>query len=125
MVDSLNKEVEGAKAADRAMKAIEVAVNLRKEVDAERESSTTLKVLVDVLSKCLEDAKSLGLAAAELYTGALEQFRGSMLPLPFEPSAFNLLSWMKTNFMKLFDFVNGVVDFGALASATNLSKMLA
>ena len=31
---------------------------------------------------------------------------------------------MKANFLKLPDFVGGVVDFGALASATNLCKML-
>ena len=32
---------------------------------------------------------------------------------------------MKANFLKLPDFVDDVVDFGALASATNLAKMLA
>jgi hypothetical protein len=44
--------------------------------------------------------------------------------MPSEPSAFNIFSWMKANFEKLLDFVGGVVDFGALASTTNLSKML-
>ena len=48
MVDSLNKEVEGVKAtkqlaADHALKAIEMTDNLRKEVDAERESGAALK----------------------------------------------------------------------------------
>ena len=47
---------------------------------------------MDVLSKCLEDAKVIGLATAELYVGALEQFGGSMSSLPFEPSAFNTFS---------------------------------
>ena len=32
---------------------------------------------------------------------------------------------MKANFLKLPDFVGGAIDFGALAFATNLSKMLA
>ena len=32
---------------------------------------------------------------------------------------------MKANFLKLPDFVGGAIDFGALASTTNLSKMLA
>ena len=32
---------------------------------------------------------------------------------------------MKANFLKLPDFVGGDVDFRALASTTNLSKMLA
>ena len=97
MVDSLNKEVEGVKAieqlaVERALKAIEVANNLQKEVDAERESGAILKAQVDMLSKHLENAKSIGHAAAELYAGALEQFRGSTPPLPSEPLAFNLLS---------------------------------
>ena len=47
-VDLLNKEAYGVKAtrqlaAERALKAIETVDNLRKEVDAERESNTTLK----------------------------------------------------------------------------------
>ena len=48
-----------------------------------------------------------------------------MPPLPSKPSAFNIFSWLKANFMKLPDFIGGAVDFGSLASATNLSKMLA
>ena len=32
---------------------------------------------------------------------------------------------MKANFLKFPDFVGGAIDFGALASATNLAKMLA
>ena len=98
--------------------------NLRREVDAERESGVALKAQVDVLSKRLEDAKSIGLVAAELYVGALEKFGGSTPPLPSEPSAFSIFSWLKANFMKLPDFIGGAMDFGALASATNLSKML-
>ena len=61
-------------------------------MDAERESGAALKAQVDMLSKRLEDTKSIGLAAAELYVGVLEQFRGSMPPLPSEPSAFNIFS---------------------------------
>ena len=78
-----------------------------------------------MLSKRLEDAKSVGLAIAKLYVGALEQFRGSTSLLPSMPSVFNIFSWMKANFLKLPDFVGGAIDFGALASTTNLSKMLA
>jgi hypothetical protein len=128
-VNSLNKEAEGAKAAEqlaseRALKAIEMANNLRKEVDAERESIVVLKTQVNLLTKRLEDAKAIGLASAELYVGTLGKFRGSMSSLPFDPLAFNIFYWMKANFLKLPDFVGGAVDFGALASATNLSKML-
>ena len=48
-VDSLIKEVDGANiaqqlATERALKAIETADNLRKEEDAEMESSAALKV---------------------------------------------------------------------------------
>ena len=78
-----------------------------------------------MLSKRLEDAKSIRLAAAKLHVGALEQFGGSTPPLPSEPSTFNIFSWLKANFMKLSDFVGGAMDFGALASTTNLTKMLA
>jgi hypothetical protein len=47
-VDSLNKEVESAKAAEqlaaeRTLKAIEMADNLRKAMDIERESGVALK----------------------------------------------------------------------------------
>ena len=88
----LNKEVEGAKvverlAAERALKAIEAGDNLWKEVDAERESGAALKAQVDMLSKRLEDTKSIGLVAAELYMGALEQFGGSIPSLSSEPSS--------------------------------------
>ena len=73
----MSKEVEGARAVERlaterALKAIEAGDNLQREVDAERESGVALKAQVDVLSKRLEDAKSIGLAVAELYMGALE-----------------------------------------------------
>ena len=122
--------MDGAKAAEqlaakRALKGIEMADNLRKEVDTEIESSAALKAQVDMLTKRLEDAKAIGLAIAKLYVGALEQFRGSTSSLPSDPSAFNIFSWMKANFLKLPNFDSDAVDFGALASTTNLSKMLA
>ena len=79
-------------AAERALKAIEMADNLHKELDAERESSAALKAQVDMWTKCLEDAKAIGLATAELYAGALEQFRGSTSSMPSEPSVFNIFS---------------------------------
>ena len=96
-VDLLNKEANGAKAAEqlaaeRTLKAIEAANSLLKEVDAERESGAPLKAQVDMLSKRLEDVKSIGQAAAKLYVGALEQFGGSTPPLPSKPSAFNIFS---------------------------------
>ena len=80
-VDSLKREVDGAKATkqlatERAVKANETADNLHKEVDVERESCAALKAQVGMLTKHLEDTKAIGLATTELYVGALEQFRG-------------------------------------------------
>jgi hypothetical protein len=94
-------------------------------VNAERESSAALKAQVDMLTKRLEDAKAIGLVAADLYIGALGQFGGVASLMPSEPSTYIILSWMKPNFAKLLDFVSGAVDFGALSFATNFSKMLA
>ena len=96
-VDLLNKEADGAKAteqlvAERSLKATETTNSLHKEVDAERESGAPLKAQVDMLSKRLEDAKSIGLATAEVYVGALEQFRGSTPPLPSKTLSFNIFS---------------------------------
>jgi pyridoxine 5'-phosphate synthase PdxJ len=96
-VESLGKDLEGAKAAEqltaeRALKALETAENLRKEVNAERESSAALKAQVDMLSKHLEDAKAIGLAEVDLYIGALGQFGGVASSLPPEPSAYIIFS---------------------------------
>jgi hypothetical protein len=129
-VESLNKQVEDTKtaeqlASERSLKVVETADNLRKEVDAERESSMALKAQVNLLTQRLEDTKELGVAATELYAGTLEQFGGSTSVLPSEPSAFDIFSWMKATFVKLPDFIGSTVDFGALASAPNFSKMLA
>ena len=76
-VESLNKEVEGANAAEVlacecALRAIETAKNLRKEVNTKRESSAALKAQVGLLSKCLEDAKEVGLTTTKLYASTLE-----------------------------------------------------
>jgi hypothetical protein len=49
---------------------------------------------------------------------------GGTTSLPEEPSTLNIFTWLKSNLAKLPDFVGGAVDFGALASATNFSKML-
>ena len=69
--------MEGAKATEalageRALKAIKTTENLHKEVNAKRESNATLKTQVGLLSKCLEDAKEVGLTAAKLYASTLE-----------------------------------------------------
>ena len=75
-VESLGKDLEGAKAAEqlatkRTLKAIETVENLRKEANAERETSVALKVQADMLTKWLEYAKAIGLAVAEVYICAL------------------------------------------------------
>lgn len=79
---------------------------------------------MDLLTKCLEEAKAVGLSAAELYINALTGFGGVASSLPSDPSAHGIFSWMKSNFAKLSRFVVGAVDFGALSCANNLSKIL-
>ena len=123
----LNKEVNGTKAvehlaAEHALKATETADNLRKQVDTERESSIALKAQVELLTKRLEVANAAGWPQPSFMW--LKRFGGSTSSLPSEPLALNLFSWMKANFVKLSNFVGGTVDFGALASATNLSKVM-
>jgi hypothetical protein len=128
-MESLSKDLEGAKAVEqlaleRARKAIDTAEGLRKEADAERQSSRALGTQVDLLTKRLEEAKAVGLSVAKLFIGVLGEFGGVTSPLLFEPSAYDIFAWMKSNFTKLPGFVGGAVDFGALSSATNLSKIL-
>jgi hypothetical protein len=79
---------------------------------------------VNLSIKRLEDASAVGLAAAELYTKVLGQFGGITSPLPLEPSAHSILSWLKLNSAKLPNLVGGEVDFGALSAPSNFSKML-
>ena len=115
----------GLRAARSDLEILQRKVDsLNKEVDAEREFGVAMKAQVDMPTRHLEDAKTVGLVVVELYVGALEQFGGSTSSLPSNPSTFSIFSWMKANFLKLPDFVGGAIDFGELASATNLSKML-
>lgn len=129
-MESLSKALEISKATkelalEQAQKANDVAEGMRKEVEAERQSSRALGAQVDLLMKRLEEAMSVGLSIARLYINALGEFGGVTTLLPSEPSAYSLFSWMKSNFAKLPGFVGGAVDFGALSSAINLSKVLA
>jgi hypothetical protein len=55
----------------------------------------------------------------------LGEFCGTTSTFQEEPSAFNILSWLKLHVEKLPAFVEGTFDFAALASATNFAKMLA
>lgn len=127
-VESLSKALEDMAAeqlaAERAQKANNIANNLRKEADTERQSSAALGTQVNLLTKRLEDARAVGLAAVELYANALCQFGGVISSVPSDPLAHNIFSSMKSNFAKLPDIVVGAIDFGVLSSATNLSKSL-
>jgi hypothetical protein len=121
--------VEDAKGAEalaieHALKANETIDNLRKELDAKQESDLALQQQVAILPERLEATKGLGLATTKMYVAALGQFGGSMSDMPKEPTAFNLLSWLKAHVEKLPAFVRGTADFGALAGATNYAKML-
>lgn len=77
------------------------------------------------MTKCLDEAKAVGLSAAGLCTDTLAGFRGVTSSLLADASTFGTFLWMKSNFSKLPDFVTMVRDFAALSSATNLSKTLA
>ena len=129
-VSSLEKELTGSKttkepALARAQKSGEIAEGLRKEVDAERASSAALLKEVEPLNKQLEEAKTLGQAAAAAFSSALAGFGRITSPLPSEASPSTLFSWMDANFSRLPDFVGKVGDFAALSSATNFAKTLA
>jgi len=121
-VESLSKALEDVKAAEQlalehVQKANETTEDLRKEVDAERQSSSVLGAQVALLTKRLEEVKVVGLSAVGLYINALAVFGGVASSLPSDPSAHGIFSWMKSNFAKLPGFVGGAVDFGALSSA--------
>jgi hypothetical protein len=80
--DLLKKQVEDAKGAkaiatERALKANETADNLRKELNAEKESGLAPQQQVGLLTERLEAAKGLGLAIVKMYVAALGQFGGS------------------------------------------------
>jgi hypothetical protein len=72
----------------------------------------------------MEALEGLALITAETYKAAVEKFGGQTSALPEEASTFNLLTWLKSHVEKMPSFVGGVVDFAALASATNFGKML-
>lgn len=117
---SLSKALEGSKAIEElalewAQKANDVVEGLHKEVEAERQSSHALGAQVDLLTKRLEEATPVGLSTAKLYINALGGFGVVTTSLPSKPSAYDLFSWMKSNFAKLLGFVGGAVDFGALS----------
>jgi hypothetical protein len=102
----LNKALECSKATEEvalewAQKANEITEGLHKEVEVERQSSHALGAQVELLTKRLEEAASVGLSAAKVYINALGEFGGVTTSLPSEPSAYGLFSWMKSNFTKL------------------------
>jgi hypothetical protein len=109
----------------KAKKVVDTADRLRREIDAEKESSGALATQVELLNKRLDDAKALSLSVAEIYTFVVPSFRAVTPLLPSNLSAYGVLGWLKSKFSKLPDFVMNVVDFVAVSSATNLSKTLA
>jgi hypothetical protein len=109
----------------KAKKAVDTADRLRREIDAEKESSGALAMQVELLNKHLDNVKALGLSAAKIYTSVVASF-GAVTPLlPSYLSAYGVLGWLKSNFSKLPDFVMNIGEFVAVSSATNLSKTLA
>jgi hypothetical protein len=87
-------------AVERLSKANETANNLCKETDAEKKSSLALQRQVELLTGRLVATKGLALATVKMYMAMLGQFSGSTSGMPEEPTAFNLLSWLKTHVEK-------------------------
>jgi len=81
-VKTLEKEIVGFKAMEElalahVQKAEDSNDNLRKEVEAERSSGAALAAQVSLLTKRLEEAKTVGLTVAEMYRAALAGFGGA------------------------------------------------
>ena len=60
--------------------------------EAERQSSLALGAQVDLLTKCLDEAKAIELSVAKLYISALDEFGGIATSLPLEPSPYSLFA---------------------------------
>jgi hypothetical protein len=110
-------------AVEHASKANETCDNLRSALDKERQSSVALQEQISLLRKQLEALEGLALITAKTYKAAVK-FGSQTSTLPEEASVFNLLTWLKSHMEKVPSFVGGVMDFAALASATNFGKML-
>lgn len=71
-METLEKEVASSKAIEElalahVQKANDVIDKLRKEVEVERSSSVALATQVNLLTRQLEEAKTMGLTAARMY----------------------------------------------------------
>lgn len=89
---------------EKLAKANELSENLRKEVETERTSGAALQTQVKMLQKRLDNARDAGLAASAIYTDVLKRYGGVAPALPTEPSAFNMMQWMRSSFSRLPDF---------------------
>lgn len=69
-----------------------------------------------------EDSRVICTEVAEVYASAVRQFGGVTSRLPPDCTASGLLGWIKSNLMKLPTFLDGVSDFSAMASATNICR---
>jgi chromosome segregation ATPase len=128
-VARLKRQVEEAQmlevlAMEHASKANVTCDNLLNVLDKEKQSRAALQEQVSLLRKRMEALEGLSLITTETYKAAVEKFGGQTSALLEEASAFNLLKWLKSHVEKVPSFVGGVVDFVALASATNFGKML-
>jgi len=104
-------------AVQRAEKAEDIADRLRKELDAERASTTAMQTR-------LRKAEAEVADVVGLYTDSMAQFRGSTsAPLPSGDVGASL-AWLKSHIRMLRDFVGGAVDFGALAAVSSFARLL-
>jgi len=103
-------------AVQRAEKAEGIADRLRKELDAER---TCAAMVQTRMQKAEEEAA----AVIGLYSGSLAQFGGSTSAPPTSSDVGASLAWLKSHISMLPDFVDGAVDFGALAAVSSFARL--
>jgi hypothetical protein len=123
----LRRQVEDAQtsemlAVERASKTNETCNNLHIALDAEKQSSTTLREQVSLVNKRMVALEGLALVMAQTYKAVVEKFGGNTSDLPEETSTYNVLAWLKSHVEKVPSVVGGVVDLVALASATLFAK---
>ena len=72
----------------------------------------------------LEEAEAQALAVLRLYHDIVSQFGSSTSALPQSRGVVAALAWLKSHIGKLPDFVDGAVDFGALAGVSFFARLL-
>ena len=121
-VAKLWKDLDGAEVAKelailRATKAAKVSNRLCEDLEAERESATSLPIW-------LREVEAQASTIVGLYRDALRQFGGSTSAPPEGGDIAAILAWLKSHITKLPNVVGGAVDFGALVGVSSFAHLL-